>query len=397
MMGNKKKRYVSPNTTKPQNPLPPVTVADLQAEDDPYWQVFPESNGPVPIRYIEKFQREMIRYPQWAEDLMRGIPTYYGVLRVLRGASAEQLLLHHEQEMNFSPFPDDTIEEAYDVLSQTASRIKYDEFLHLFCKICQPIPPEHKAGLIEVHHSLVQKAKLFHRMRKIQESYADYFIMVAQGMPDIFSFSGLSRDCSGEDIRNYSDGGDEVSQVIASIMGDPVKRDDFMLISDFPNLIAGEDGKKSLAALKKKGKSIDPSLVSRVLLMTLTGSNQFGEIITRCGEILQDNHDWIAYLPPSSDTFFSLLGVAEDICLLPKSQMESELRSRYRTLERTPQVNLAYTILKSQKLRDDYLWMQKNYDFMLMEKALQAPKKKLTKKEKMEQMFRQMNRRMNWD
>jgi len=387
MMGNKKKRYSSPNTTKHQNPLPPVTVPDLQADEDPYWQVSPDHAETRNFdRLLEKFQRSTLRYPQWADDLMCGVPSYYCVLNVLRGASSEQLLQHYEQENDFSYFSDETIEEAYDVLSNTMNRVKYDEFLRLFMTLSHSLPQEKKTELIDIHRSNVEKAKIFRRFSKIKITYGDYVLLVAKGMPDIFTYAGLSRDCSEEDIQKFADRGDEVSGVIALLMREPAKRDDFKFISDFPDIVSNEEGKKVRKKLKKVWKTFDPLLISRVMLMTLTASNQYVDILNRCGEILQENHDWIPFLPPSNETFFSLLGVDEDVGSLQKSEIETLLRSRYRELERTPRINLAYTVLKNQKLREDYLWMQKHYEFKKLDDALTVPIRKPSQKNEMEEM-----------
>jgi len=43
-----------------------------------------------------------------------------------------------------------------------------------------------------------------------------------------------------------------------------------------------------------------------------------------------------------------------------KKEAEIIIRNKYRELERTPVVNLAYSVLKNQSLRVDYLWILEN-------------------------------------
>jgi hypothetical protein len=130
------------------------------------------------------------------------------------------------------------------------------------------------------------------------------------------------------------------------------------------------------------------------MLLSLTTCEQFGEIIGRIGKITFENHDWIAHLPPHNETFFSLLGVDEGVFSLPKGEFESALRCQYRTLNRAPLVNLAYTVLKSPSLRENYLWMCEHYEFQKVEDAINAAKEKPTPDEVMEKMIEQTLRRM---
>ena len=43
-----------------------------------------------------------------------------------------------------------------------------------------------------------------------------------------------------------------------------------------------------------------------------------------------------------------------------KKEVDGLIRDKYRQLERTSRVNLAYSVLKNQTLRDDYLWLFEN-------------------------------------
>ncbi|TKY92173.1 MAG: hypothetical protein C5S46_02005, partial [Candidatus Methanomarinus sp.] len=40
-----------------------------------------------------------------------------------------------------------------------------------------------------------------------------------------------------------------------------------------------------------------------------------------------------------------------------KKEIEKIMREKYRPLEKTPEVNLAYSMLKNASLRDDYIWL----------------------------------------
>jgi len=99
------------------------------------------------------------------------------------------------------------------------------------------------------------------------------------------------------------------------------------------------------------------------------------DIFDRIGNNLSSNHDWKEFLPPSDRTFFSIFGVDEHISSLPKSEIESLLRARYRTLERTPDVNLAYTVLKNPTLREEYIWMLHHYELQKIDDMIREEEK----------------------
>ena len=84
---------------------------------------------------------------------------------------------------------------------------------------------------------------------------------------------------------------------------------------------------------------------------------------------MSDNQDWALYLPPGKETFFSIIGIERSSLSGDKKEIEKMLREKYRYLEKTPKVNLAYSVLKNESQRADYLWIGDNIDvFNAMEK-----------------------------
>jgi curved DNA-binding protein CbpA len=47
-----------------------------------------------------------------------------------------------------------------------------------------------------------------------------------------------------------------------------------------------------------------------------------------------------------------------------KKEIEKVIREKYRTLEKTPKINLAYTVLKNASQREDYLYLMQNIDVL---------------------------------
>lgn len=354
-MGNKKKPQ------KPGSPKP--TSPPLNPDDDPYWKVSMDNLDPRKgAQYVERFVNYQVRYPQWFEDISTGVPTYYAVLGVLKGFSKETLQSAYERECKLSTYPDDSIEEAYRVLSDLQLRVKYDEFLIRFEHATRYTPVLLIKDLTKAHNEFLKNALIIRKLGEFTQNHHDYMFLIAKGMPSIFEFSGLKHDCSEEEAIKYASSGDELSVLISSIMRDPIKREQFIncnnIIQDSPN----EDAKEQIRKLQKRWEEFDQQFVCKVIYMSLTVSEQMMDIFERIGKTLSSNHDWKEYLPPSEKSFFSIFGLDEHICSLPKSEVDSLLRARYRTLERTPEVNLAYTVLKNPTLRDDYIWMLHHYD-----------------------------------
>ena len=191
-------------------------------------------------------------------------------------------------------------------------------------------------------------------------------------MPDIFEFSCLGRDYSDKNIEKYCSDGDELSLLISSIIRDPALRKDFIFASDYYEHDILPDAQEKRNKQKEVWRTFPQPLVRKVMLMSLTKSEQMLGIIIRIEKNLNNNHDWTKYLPPSDESFYSVLGVSEEIVTLPKNELESTLRSQYRTLDRTPVVNLAYSVLKNPGLREEYIWMYVNYDFHIILDGLES-------------------------
>ena len=105
---------------------------------------------------------------------------------------------------------------------------------------------------------------------------------------------------------------------------------------------------------------IDRKTFEKIIINSLDNGNEnFGK---RVSDIISTNHDWKVYLPPCNETFFSILGIEKNSLSGEKKEIEKILREKYRYLEKTPQVNLAYSVLKNESQRTDYLWLSENID-----------------------------------
>ncbi len=76
------------------------------------------------------------------------------------------------------------------------------------------------------------------------------------------------------------------------------------------------------------------------------------------------HEDWREYM--GDKTFYDLLTI--DMASIPEDKREAErfIRNAYRDMERTPEVNLAYSVLKNFRMREDYEWLLKHEEWVNM-------------------------------
>ena len=336
----------------------PGIPSEIPIQDDPYWKV---SGIFLDIhragRYIERFDRIGNRHPQWVKDLLYGIPTYYCVLGVHRGATADQLALAYKRKKNPAFYPPVILCEALLVLSTPRLQAEYDELLIVFEQYTKCLPPFEKKELIQQHTDMINTAKKFDRLVQIDSEFGDYCSLFFEGMPDLYEYAGLAKDSDSETIKRDCRQDSELQKKIYSILTTPGSRQDydglmaFLAENTTPEEIDDRKNKREL------WKQYDREMVEKIILMTLTEPRAIHNYFERSGTILNTNQDWRQYLPPSKESFLSILGLDAGVLHGDKKEVEDMIRDKYRQLERTPRVNLAYSVLKNQAMREDYLWL----------------------------------------
>jgi curved DNA-binding protein CbpA len=345
---------MSKKKNKQKEPDKPVLEQVISIQDDPYWKV---SSLHIDMqrlgRSMIKFEHFVEEFPEWVDPLLEGIPTWYCVLGVYRGASEEEIEEAYSKKSQFSYFRAFFIEEAYDVLTNKNQQKKYDELLFLFEQYSKSMSASDKKELIENHNKYIKCEKEFIRMSEIQPQYMKFLELQLLGAPGLYEIIGSVKDASIEDIKRKCEGGSELFKKIYSILGDPKKRDDY----DFLMYFTGRYGSKEDHELRnrktKKWEKIDRKSFEQIILMSIDIDNTM-QIQKRMNEIINANQDWLKYLPPNKDTFFSILGIEQSSLTGDKKEIEKILREKYRPLEKTPIVNLAYSVLKNESQRVDY-------------------------------------------
>lgn len=351
---------MSRKKNKQKEPDKPVLEQEISIQDDPYWKVSSLHLDMHRLgRSLKQFEHFVDEFPEWAEPLLAGVPTLYFVLGVLRGASEEEIEEAYSKKSQFSYFTSHLVEEAYDVLTDEYLQKKYDELLILFEQYSKCLSASEKKELIENHNENLKCEKEFMRMSEIQPQYMKFLEIQLLGAPGLYEIIGSRKDASIEDIKEKCENGSELSKKIGSILCDPKKRDDYDFLMYFTGRYGSKEDQEQRDRRIKKWEKIDKKSFEQILLMSLDIDNAM-RIQRRMSEIFNSNQDWMKYLPPNKDTFFSILGIGQNSLPGDKKEIEKVLREKYRPLEKTPLVNLAYSVLKNESKRADYIWIFDN-------------------------------------
>lgn len=355
------------NKNKQKEPGKPVLEPEIPIQDDPYWKV---SSLHMDIqrlgRHLKQFEHFVDEFPEWVNPLMEGIPTWYCVLGVHRGASEEEIEEAYSKRSQFSYFSSFRIEEAYDVLTDKYLQKKYDELLSLFEQYSKCMSASEKKELIDKHNENLKFNREFIRMSEIQPQYMKFLEMQLLGAPGLYEIIGSGKDATKEEINRKCENGSELFKKIGSILGDPKKREDYDFMMYFVGKYALEENHEQRNRKLKKWEKIERKSFEQIILMSLDIEDTMKDQ-RRMNEIINANQDWMKYLPPNKDTFFSILGVEHSSLPGNKKEVEKILREKYRPLEKTPLVNLAYSVLKNESQRADYIWFfDKSHIFTAM-------------------------------
>ncbi|MCD4765866.1 MAG: hypothetical protein K8R34_05100 [Methanosarcinales archaeon] len=338
---------------------------EISILDDPYWKV---SSMFVDMHrvgnFISKFERFEVKHPEWVQDLMEGIPTYYCVLGVEKGAAKSQIEQAYEKKLCFSSYDGEVIEEAFDVLRNPGLTRKYNKLLSIFGQITKSMPPHEKNELIKNHADNINTEKEYNRMGSILEKYKWYYVLYMQGMPDLYEVAGIAQDSPEEAFKKYSDSDSGFMQKIFSLLSDKSFREDYNFLIYFTNTHSNPEILEEREIHRRKWEQIDNQLVEKIILNALDEPFGITNIISQSSETMNNNHDWSQYLPPNEETFLSVLGLERDSLSGEKKEVEKTLREKYRYLEKTAKINLAYSVLKNTSLREDYLWLLENQEMV---------------------------------
>jgi curved DNA-binding protein CbpA len=358
---------MSNHKKKSQNSRLPDVKKEIPIEDDPYWKVSGIHMDAHRVgRYINKFERYEEKHPEWTDELLEGTPTFYCVLGVPRGAGKDDVKKAYDKKSEFSSYSPLIIDEALDVLSDQKLQKEYDDLLFVFEQMTKIMPPMEKNELIKIHSHRVEVEKKFVRMGYLMGRYKNYLEFYINGMPDLYEIAGLDPNSSIEIIEKEKDRkvDSELNKKIFDILGNPTAREEYDFVINFTQKFGDRTENEKRIGRKKRWAGFDKKLFETIVLKALFEGDQMDRFKRRIATIINSNRDWLQFLPPNKETFFSILGIDKKSLPEDKKELEKVIREKYRILEKTPKVNLAYSVLKNASQRDDYLYLMQNVDML---------------------------------
>ncbi|MEA2003989.1 MAG: hypothetical protein U9O53_03440 [archaeon] len=324
----------------------------LFACDDPYWK--------FPTRYVDfsrlmghakKIESFKEQYSDCIEDLLSGFPTYYCVLCVSKNDPADVIKEAYQRKIEQSTYPDDVIERACETLSDRKKRSDYEEILRLFLKLMQGYSAKDKRELVEEHDEWIKDEKDYATVNYLMTHRGAWLNLYHLGAPTLYELLGVDRAKlkEGEVVQGRNEGVDRrLVEDACRILNNPQLRFEYDFMLDRADEILPVDHLMDGESRKPVWKGDD-----RMYLVAL----RCYEDIRKQDLLMAEHGDWMDYI--GDKTFYDVLTIDRDSIPEDKREAERFIRNIYRDLERTQEVNRAYSVLKNSRMRADYDWMLK--------------------------------------
>ncbi len=325
----------------------------LFACDDPLWK--------LPKRYVDflrlmghgkKFAEFEKRYPDCIDNLMSGVPTYYCVLCVSKNDPPDMIKKAYQRKKVPTTYPDSVLERACEMLSDRRKRSDYEEILRLFLKIMQGYTAKEKRELTEEHSEWIEDERERATEYYLSKNRSAWFNLCYIGAPTFYELLGVDRAKlkEGEEVKCENNGVDKrLAEEVCRILNNPQLKFEYDSVLGMVGEILPDDYRAEVKSGKTTWDGDDIGY-----LVALRHYND----VAKYDRIWNLHEDWGEYL--GDRTFYDVLTI--DRALVPEDKREAEgfIRHVYRSMKRTPEVNLAYSVLKNFRERGDYDWLLKN-------------------------------------
>ncbi len=322
----------------------------LFACDDPYWK-FPTRYVDFPrlMGHAKKFENLGNHYPDCVEDLLSGVPTYYCVLCVSKSDPRDVVRKAYQRKRGFSGYPDHVLERACEMLGDRKKRSDYEEILRLFLKVMQGYSAKDKREIVEEHDEWLEEEKHCATGLYIVKARGAWINLSHLGAPTFYELLGVDRKelKAGDEVRCNKEGLDRrLSEEVCRILNNPQLRFEYDFMFSIADKIQSVDYLMDIERRKPVWKGNDLAYLAAL---------RYYDVVLRYQQIMSAHIEWAKYT--DDKTFYDVLTI--DRGSIPEDKREAErfIRNVYRNMERTPEVNLAYSVLKNFRMRGDYDWL----------------------------------------
>ncbi|MEA3325076.1 MAG: hypothetical protein U9Q37_08070 [Euryarchaeota archaeon] len=324
----------------------------LFARDDSHWK--------FPRRYVDfsrltghgkKMESFGEEYPDCIDDLLSGVPTYYCVLCVSKNDPPDVIKEAYQRKIERSEYPDDVIERAYEMLSDRKKRSDYEEILRLFLKLMQGYSAKDKRELVEEHDEWVEIEKDYATVDYLMKHRGAWLNLYHLGAPTLYELLGVDRaklkagevvHCKNEDVDR------RLAEDARRILNNPQLRFEYDFMLDRADEILPMEYLMDCEIRKPVWEGDDRSYLVALRCY---------DAMRKQDLIMGEHIDWMNYT--GDKTFYDVLTIDRDSIPEDKREAERFIRNAYKGMERTSDVNRAYSVLKNFRLRADYDWILK--------------------------------------
>jgi len=293
----------------------------------------------------------------WVEDFFADIPLYYDVLGIDPSTSThgikEALELRHE----ISCFPEDLLSRVEEILTHEKKRKAYDTLIRLFKESMYAL----KARGVGEYDSNIRDWIGFDNAINIQwyikRNHGGWFVLDQYGAPSLYKMLGLKQDATTEEIEKEVDAIDDLEWIqktfraVKEVLTDPILRWEYDLLLAFRKRKDEEEIPFQSKGLAHLWPPTEES--ARLLHEIIQYPGDLEDEMDDYRELMKDHSEWMDHLPPKR-SFYEILDLSREGLSKSSREATREMRRRYRQLERTEEVNLAYSVLKNRDLKEDY-------------------------------------------
>jgi len=354
---------------------------NLYYSNDKYW---PKRNRKMQIRELKVYQELRYfekSYKDWLYyHLEYGCPTFFSILGTDLNVNMKRLKEIYQFKRENSYIPKYIIEEAYKTIKNVQLRSKYNRFIKMFSNYYNLLEEEERTELDNKHSDWLYYEKKKIILSLILERHKNWELLYVTGI-NLFSITNIKHSYKMEDIialyKKYLKDTSEKNKILAFItkkfLNSFVYQEYRTFLSIFPTFF-----------LKKKKNQVSMKLQNHWLKMNfkltdfcdiLLSEEPLMEKIEKHRSILSKNYNWIEYIPPNKKTLYQVLDIDnKNLDLSSKENIETKnkdlqirdlLFKKFKSAQKSPETNLAYTTLRNSQIRSDYNWMLK-YNLVLM-------------------------------